>query len=319
MYQAILNGIETQQPIQQPQQQQPTQSQQPQQQQPTQSQQQITPVSVFDIDDFIKDVSKKSEETNRRIHQNSISISSYDIASNCIRETIFKLLNYPVQDYRSTWLPVTMRASLGNSIHDFIQDNSTVFTETEASLKVPSIRCSVRLDCLINDDVLVEIKSCPYGDYSKIINSQRPRTPDFYQTIFYRWMLHNHLQEAKEQPRANLRSDPPKLNKYNINKIQFIYVAHDIVSSDSKSMSESIKTATNVRKLLNSKKNPFAFMTVLTLDLNVIDPIPYENYVVEKLNTINYHLTSQTIPTKDSKFVTNSCFFCLYKNVCKSV
>jgi len=272
---------------------------------------------LFDVNDFIADVAKNAHDRNNQIITNSNTISGYDIASNCIRETVYKILNYPVDSYDTVWLPVVFRAALGNAVHEFIQTNSKVFTEAECSLKIPSIRASTRIDNLINNNVLVEIKSCTYSDYSKIINTRTPRTPDFYQAIFYRYLLMKHLEEAQQQPRQSLRSDPPKLSKYNINTIQLIYVAHDLLSADSESVTQAIKTATAIKKLLDSKHNKFYFITALTIDLNVIDVTPYENYVIEKYQTINYYINQNIIPPKDNKFVKSDCFFCMYKKICK--
>jgi hypothetical protein len=274
---------------------------------------------LFNLDNFLKDLELKSQYKNKAYSSRSNSISSYDISSNCIRETIFKILNYPIEDFRDVWLPIVMRSFIGNAIHDFIQSTSTCFTESELSLKIPSIRTSCRMDNLINDNVLVEIKSCPYDDYSKILSSKRPRDADFKQTIFYRWLLHNHLTEAKQQPLETLRSSPPKLNKYNIKYIQYIYVAHDIIASDVSSMSQAISAVKKLKQLLNSRNNKFFFITVITLDLNTIDITPYEDEVIEKLNTINYCINNNIIPNKENRFIKNNCFFCLYKKICSTM
>jgi len=274
---------------------------------------------LFNVDNFIKDLETKSAYKNKAYSSNASSISSYDISSNCIRETIFKILNYPVESFKDVWLPIVMRSFLGNAIHDFIQSISTCFTESEVSLKVPSIRTSCRIDNLINDNVLVEIKSCPYDDYSKIISSKRPRIADFRQTLFFRYLLHNHLIEAKQQPLNTLRSSPPKLDKYNIRYIQYIYVAHDIIASDVSSMSQAFALVKQMKKLLESRYNKFFFITALTLDLETVDITCHELDIVEKLNMINYCLTNNIIPNKDSKFIKDSCFFCMYKKICSSI
>ena len=273
--------------------------------------------TLFDINGFVQDLSDKSEQRNKQQQLHSNNINSYDIASNCIREVLFKILNYPVESYKNVWLPVIMRAKLGTAIHEFIQDNASVFTEAEVALRVPSQRVSVRLDNLINNNVLVEIKSCTYDDYAKIIRTQRPRDNDFYQVMFYRYLLHNHLEEARKQPNKK-RGVLPKLDKYNIQTVQLIYAAHDLLSSDTKSVSEAVRKAAEIKKLLNSRHNKFFYITTITLDLSVIDPAPYEAYIVEKLNTINQYLNSGTIPTMDNKFVKpKACFFCLYKAICR--
>lgn len=292
---------------------------QPPEQQPQIQQPQRPASKLFDVNDFVTDLGVKSAEKNQRAQYYSNNINSYDIASNCIRQVLFKILNYPVENYRDVWLPVIMRAKLGNAVHEFIQDNASVFTEAEVALRIPSQRLSVRLDNLINDNVLVEIKSCTYDDYAKILRTQRPRDPDFYQVMLYRYLLHNHLDEARQQPKKK-RGTLPKLDKYNIDTVQLIYVAHDLLSSEAKSISEAVKHAAAVKKLLNSRHNKFFYITALTLDFSMIDSAPYEEYIVEKLNTINQYLNTSTIPPMDNKFVKpKGCFFCLYKDVCKTV
>lgn len=271
-------------------------------------------IKLFDVQEFIDALANKSANKNASMRKHSVSVNSYDIAHNCIREVIFKILNYPVESFEDVWLPIQMRATLGNAIHDFVQSTYPYFTETEVSIKVPSIRASVRTDGIINDNVLVEIKSCTYDDYGKILRSRRPRDADFFQTIYNKYLLENHLEESKQQ---QTRSRPPKLDKYDIRYIQLLYVAHDLTSAECKSMSECVELSRQVKKLLNSKNNPFYYMNVVTIDLNVIDVSPHINYVVSKLNAINKYLNTNTLPPMDDPFINNkSCYFCLYKRVC---
>lgn len=279
--------------------------------------------TLFDIDTFVKNVVKKSAEKNKAMHFNSSMISAYDIAVECIRTTIFKILNYPVKDYVDAYLPLQFRAALGSAVHDYIQSNSGIFTELECSMRVPSKKLSCRLDALINDNVLVEIKSVPYSDYSKIVNSRSPKDDHFLQAILYRYLLNNHLAEIQNQQLKSesnpygIRTLPPKLEKYNIQYIQLIYVAHDLISADCKSLSEALGYVDKVKKLLNSKYHKFFFITSLTLDLSCIDPSPYESYVISKLDAINNYLDNNIIPPKNDPFVnTQKCFFCLYKEIC---
>ena len=270
-------------------------------------------IKLFDIQEFIDALAEKSANKNASMRKHSVSINSYDIAHNCIREVVFKILNYPVESFEDVWLPIQMRAALGNAIHDFVQSTYPYFTETEVSIKVPSIRASVRTDGIINDNVLVEIKSCTYDDYRKIINSRRPRDADFFQTVYNKYLLENHLEESKKQ---TTRSRPPKLDKYDIRYIQLLYVAHDLTSAECKSMSECIDIAKKTKKLLNSKNNPFHYMNVVTIDLNVIDITPHLNYIIAKLNAINHYLNTNTIPPVNDPFISKNCHFCLYKRIC---
>jgi len=272
---------------------------------------------LFDVDEFVQEMANNSHEQNKKHHEYQENLNAYDLTMNCSRQIILKILNYPIESYQDAWLPLKFRAALGSAVHDFIQENYSGFTELEPSLKIPSIRTSVRLDGLINHDVLIEIKSCTFSDYEKILRTRTPRDSDFYQSIFYRWVLHNHLKEAQQQTKT--RTPPPKLDKYDIRYIQMIYVAHDLLASDINSLSEAKALNSKIKKMLKSRYNQFYFITALTLDLNVIDPIPYEAYIVGKLNHVLQHLSNRTIPRLDDPYINNSCFFCPYKNICKTL
>lgn len=275
------------------------------------------PIELFDVYDFISDLEVISQDRNQKAKFYSNNINAYDLAHNCIREIIFKIQNVPVENYKDVWLPIMMRATLGNAVHDFLQTNCSKFTENEVSIKIPSKRISVRVDSIINDNVLVEIKSCTYSDYSKIIKTRKPRDEDFYQAVFYKYLLENHLQEAKQQ--TNLRTQPPKLDSYNIKYIQLIYVAHDIISSDCKSISESLEVAKTVKQMLNSKYNQFHYITPITLNIDQISNYKdYETYIISKLNAINYYLDNNIIPPMTDPYICpKSCYFCVYKKPCK--
>lgn len=271
----------------------------------------------FDIDLFSKELHEVSENKNKAYAQLTQSINGYSIAHDCLACTVKKIMHEPVKSFAHKWLPILLRAEIGTAIHDFIQNNTTQFTETEPSIKVPSIRFSGRIDGLINNNILVEIKSCTYTDYRKIIKTRQPRKPDFYQTIVYKYILENYLNELKT-PGVPTRTDPPKLNDYNIDKIQFIYVAHDIMSDDVDDFGEALARVKKLKQKLNSKRNQYFFMTSLVLDLNDFDCSTYTNYVVDKINTINYYVDNNKMPPRDHKYIdTNKCFFCLYRDNCE--
>jgi len=269
----------------------------------------------FDVQLFAEEIREKSEKDNRLRQHYSNTISGYSVAHDCIGATVLKIMNYPVKSFAHKWLPIVMRASLGNAVHDCIQKNSNQFTEQEKSIKVPSIRCSVRLDCLIGSNILVEIKSCTYTDYKKIIKNQTPRIEDFYQVMMYKYLLEHHLKEAQAQ--TQLRTPPPGLSEYNIDTLQLIYVAHDICASDAESFSQCLKMATELKKLLNSRRNKFFFITTITLKTSDFDPKPYTDYVINKIKRINWYIDNNKIPKLDDEFVdAKKCFFCLYSDQC---
>ena len=275
---------------------------------------------LFTVDSFVKHLAHNSHTKNKHYSTRQQRISGYDIASGCIKQVIYRLKKVPLQNYTDTWLPVMMRSTLGSGVHDFIQDNYP-FTELEKSMKVNSINFSGRFDGCIGNHTIAEIKSLPYlgpKGYETVIKTQCARTADFYQNITYKYILENHLEEIKQHPRTDLRTDPPAADKYDIKHIQFIYVAHDIFASDVDSIHEANAAITKFKRQLKTAKNKFAFITCITYDLTKINIDPYMTYVKEKIEDINNHLESNKTPTMDNKFINKeSCFFCKYKRQCK--
>jgi len=272
----------------------------------------------FNIDKFTQEIYDKSINRNQLYREHVQNISAYDLASGCIKEIVYKLNNTPVESFADKWLPIMMRSTIGSAIHNFIQSNSKQFTETEVSLKVPSLRLSVRLDNLIGQNILVEIKSCTYSDYEKIITSRKPRISDFYQTIAYKYLLENHLKEAKD-PKIKIRegTSKPYYDSYKINTIQFIYVAHDMIATDVDSFGEILNRIKEIKRMLHSKSNSFFFITTLAVDVtnNIADP--YINFIKSKIEKINYYLDNNLMPPNDDPFIDKKkCFFCMYKQLC---
>jgi hypothetical protein len=272
--------------------------------------------NLFDINLFGKELQERSENKNQIYRELAQNINAYDLATNCIGDIVYKLTNTPVESFADKWLPIILRSMLGNAVHSFIQDNTNQFTEREVSIKVPSIRFSGRLDNLIGPEILVEIKSLPYSDYEKIIVTHKPRVADFYQAMTYKYILENHLEETKNSG-VKTRTQPPALDKYNIQKVQFIYVAHDVTATDVESFADIIKRIKELKRVLNSKSNTFFFITTLVVDItnNIADP--YVNYIKGKLEKINWYLDNNKFPSKSDDYVdTSKCFFCLYKRIC---
>lgn len=275
----------------------------------------VNPKRLFDVNQFVEDVKEKSNNIGYIQTKNLTMINSYAVAHDCIRETFFKINNFPIKSYANSYVPIILKATLGNAVHDFIQKHSTVFTELETSVKVPSIRLSCRMDALINDDVIVEIKSCTFKDYEVVLKTKKPRDPDFLQVMLYKYLLENHLEEAKQQ--TNTRTKPPKLDKYDIKYFQFIYVANDIIASESENLSKALNDVTKVKKLLDSKYNQFYFINTVTIDLSTFDITPYYTWIINKINNLNNYLNTNKIPPLTDPFISKNCFFCLYKEICK--
>ena len=275
-------------------------------------------VQLFSVDDFKDKLRDRNGKKNKNYQDHSVNITSYDIFS-CIRIPFFRIGSYPVEDYSNSWLPIEIRATMGTAVHEFIQGVPGVFTETEVRLKVPSLRISLQLDGLINDNVIVEIKSCGYTDYEKILKSNKPRSKDFYQTMIYKYIIENHLEETRNQPSSRAGSSLALLDKYNIDYIQFIYVCHELISAEAETISESIDMSKVLKRQLESRRNPFWFMKTLTIDLTKFDATPYVDYIKAKINAINTYLESNQPPPLDHKYINKKdCYFCLYNKICSN-
>ena len=271
----------------------------------------------FDLNVFSQEVYNKSHNKNMEHAQNAVNMNAYDIAVNCIRQIVYKLLKTPVPSFADKWLPIVFRAQLGKACHDFVQKQSDQFTEAEVALKIPSIRLSVRLDNLIGYNVLVEIKSCTYSDYKRIIINQKPRKDDFMQAMCYKHILETHTEEARD-PSIETRSNKPALEHYDIDTIQFIYLAHDITASDVEDISEALLLIAKIKKQLKSKNNPFYFMTTLTIDTHTFDQNPYIDFIERKIKAINEYIDSNKLPDAQDEFIVKSkCFFCKYRPICE--
>ncbi|MBK7107461.1 MAG: hypothetical protein IPH62_19515 [Ignavibacteriae bacterium] len=280
------------------------------------------PLTVFDVNSFIRELKLKSASDNRYFHDSSERFNAYDLAHNCIRSVLFRIFKYPLKDYSDSWLPVKLRTRLGTACHEFVQ-SSSIFTEQETYLRILSENISVKLDCLINNNVLVEIKSCNYTDYSQIIKTNLPRTKDLFQSILYKHLLETHLDEAKEQvytERESRKYNHPKLDKYKIEQLQFIYICHELVSAETESIEEDIEFSKRLKKFLKSRNNKFWFIKTIELDLSKFNIVNMERAMVDKLNELNKYRKLKQIPEMTNKYVDKkACFFCLFKEICSTV
>jgi len=174
------------------------------------------------------------------------------------------------------------------------------------------------LDNLIGPNNLIEIKSCPYSDYEKIITTRKPRVSDFYQSMAYKYILENHLAEAKD-PQIKIRkgSSKPRFDIYDIKTVQFIYIAHDVTATDVDSFEEILERIKQLKRLLNSKSNSFFFITTLVVSVDNGISDPYIDYVRNKIKTINHYMDTNTLPDKTDPYIDKkACHFCLYSELC---
>lgn len=274
--------------------------------------------NFFDIQRFGQELYHISENKNRkRAERPNQNITGYDIAHNCIQQVLYKLRNTPIQNYADSWLPLFMRTEVGSAVHNFIQNNTKQFTETEVNLKVSSIKFYGKVDYMIGHNVLGEIKTCTYEDYKSVLRKQQPREKDFLQAYTYRYMLHKYLEEIKSAEIYHNMGEKPKLDNYNVDKIQFLYIAHDIISSQAETYAEMLECVKTVKKNLNSRMNPFFFITTIIVDLDDETIKKMDDFVSNKVDDIHHYMRTETNPNPDSRFVnTKNCYFCPYKYIC---
>ena len=176
-----------------------------------------------------------------------------------------------------------------------------------------------KIDSLLGSNILCEIKSCTYEDYRKIIRTQQPREKDLLQAMTYQYILTNYLEEIQsEKVTLPYGGDKPKLEKYDIKQIQFIYVAHDVVASDAESYAEIVELMRSTKKLLQSKNNQFFFITSLLVDIDDELRDHCNDFVKKKIADILKYMKAKNSPTKKSRFVNfNNCYFCPYREICE--
>jgi len=274
-------------------------------------------VTFFDIDKFAANLKNNSSKRNFDRYLFSENITAYDVAHNCIRQVLYRLYNTPIPYYNDIWLPVYMRQIIGNAVHEFIQDNFE-FSEVEVAIKIDEFRFSGRIDAIINNNVLVEIKTVSFNDYRAIVNSNTPRDKDIKQVLIYKHLLENYLDKINETKNKLQDSDKynwPKLDKYNIQYLQFIYIAHDLISSDVSSISEAIAIQRELKKKLNSKYNKFYFIKDIIIEVNN-EHRKIEHQLFDKLMSIIDYYNKHILPEKSDYIDTKQCYFCMYKSIC---
>lgn len=271
---------------------------------------------TFSISLFEEELRNSSEIRNKARFLNTKNINAYHIADSCICLIVKELLNYPLPSYADSWLPLVMRQYIGNAVHSCIQDNSKQFTEAEVSIKVPSIMFSGRIDNIINNDVLVEIKSCKYDDFKWVIKNKKPRQKDFYQLMVYKYILENHLKEIMLSTEKT-RTQKPILDSYNIQKLQIIYVSHDLCASDIDSINDAVKLVKTLKKIFDSKNNSLFFINSIELDVKTFDSKIYLDWVESKLKRIKFYVDNKRLPDPKDEFIENKCFFCIYSKSCE--
>ena len=272
---------------------------------------------LFDMGVFISNLKNKTQYDNFNRLIYSDNITAYDIAITCNRQVTYKLLNYPIRSYESAWLPVLFRSTMGIAIHDFIQSNYD-FDQIEAQIIIPEYKFYGKVDAINGNNVLIEIKTVPFSDYKNILDTNSPRPKDLKQTLIYKYLLENHIDKI-DTSKSNL-----KIQEYKFQYIQFIYIAHDLISADIESISQQLQLVNHLKKnifkyeLSNHPDKRFFFMNTITIDLsddNISRELQIiENELSQKLNDIltNYHKS-----TLSENVDTSQCFFCPYKHICE--
>jgi hypothetical protein len=276
----------------------------------------IKKLTPFNINTFKKELESDSSLKNKNFHDTSENVNAYDLAETCIRSIFFRINSYPVENYSDVYLPIVFRSEIGKAIHNFLQQ-SPQFTENEVILKVPSLKISVRCDALIGNSILVEIKTCNYADYEKIIKNKRPRSEDLSQILVYKTLIEEHLEEIMKQSVTRPGTYLPKLSFYTI---QFIYVCHELLADNNEDVSKQVKYATKIKKMLNSKQDQLWFLTTIEIDLTKNDYNFEQQKIKQKTQEVLKFLNKKEIPPMDNSFVdTSQCYFCLFKKVCKTL
>lgn len=279
-----------------------------------------TILNLFTVEDFKKHLKINSANSNKNFIDNSERLNAYDIVHSCIRNPIFRLLGTPIHDYSDNWLPVKLRGTIGSACHNFLQTMHNSFSENEIYLRIPSLNISVKIDSLIGNNILVEIKTCSYNDYSKILKTNHARTEDFYQALLYKYLLENHIDEAKKQQIDLNKYNLPKYDKYNIETIQMIYICHELFSSDFSSLDQALAESKELKRQLKSKYNYMWFIKVINYNLVKNNFDSHIEMIKEKIKEANTYLDAKQIPNLNHKYVDKSkCFFCLYKNHCSTI
>jgi hypothetical protein len=179
---------------------------------------------------------------------------------------------------------------------------------------------SVKIDCLTGLNTVVEIKTCSYADYAKILKSNNARVEDFYQALLYRYLLENYIDEAKQQDIDLKKYNLPVHDKYDITTIQMIYVCHELFSSDYSSLDQAVAESKELKKQLNTKYNYMWFIKAINYDMTAADYSSHIAMLADKIKVSNEFIQSNTIPPLNHKYVDKKkCFFCLYKKNCSTI
>lgn len=274
---------------------------------------------LFDIDTFKQDLITSSAKKNKSFMETSERFNAYDVVHSCIRTPLFRLMGYPVTKYSDNWLPVRLRGEIGTACHNFLQDVSSSFTECEVYLRIPSIFMSVKIDALIGTATLVEIKTCSYADYAKILKTNQARIEDYYQALLYKYLLENFVIESRAQDIDTKKYNLPKFEKYNIKTIQMIYICHELFNSDT-TLDKAVAESKILKQQLKSKYNYMWFIKALNYDLTTYDSSTHISVLQDKIIELNNYINEKRIPAMSHKYVDKKkCFFCLYSKTCAKI
>ena len=201
----------------------------------------------------------------------------------CFQKSVFKKDKVPIPSImnQNNFLKLEFKKLLGNAIHKFIQENYSDFTEIELKLIVPSINVSIRLDALIGNSILIEIKSCESKKYHEIISSTF-REKDLLQALLYKYVLENYYDEIKKS--TNL-----KYINYDIKTIQLIYICNDFGT------------------LQNNE-----FIKIFTLDLSKLDITKQIDDIKQRITFLNNQSTDKI----DFFLKKDECIYCNWNKLC---
>lgn len=247
---------------------------------------------IIETDDLINILHEKQTEIELQSKSNyNKNIYALDIATNCIRQTLFSYFGL-----KELQVKVTYKSSFFRDYGIFIQEHLEKlisFTGTRIRLKkelVKDIFVVGELDCFYitsnNDFVIIDIKTVDSDTVQ--MSHFNGRTADIKQVFYYSYLI---MSKILGDENVIVDLNKQALDKIDINKIhsQLWYVSRDF----------------------NVKVTTYKYLSTSLLFKDSIE------YYRSKEEELSKFILEQKIPAINHKFTEkNKCFFCVYKKYC---